>query len=207
MAWHVIRTASNQERAVAKELKEQNLVSFCPMTTVTSVKRGKLSEGYQALFRNYAFGEWDSDDPHEWHKVKSTTNVVNIIGGERPVPIEDGVIESWQRRANDRDIVTDLTDIVADLRRGYRIGSEVRLQRGQEDAMRGMVAWVDDPRQMVGIRLDLLGRQPIVVRRQHEVESTSTPLPAHNPKRRKRGGRRGTKVRQRAFANHVASLL
>jgi transcription antitermination factor NusG len=167
MAWHVIRTASNQERAVAKELKEQNLVSFCPMTTVTSVKRGKLSEGYQALFRNYAFGEWDSDDPHEWHKVKSTTNVVNIIGGERPVPIEDGVIESWQRRANDRDIVTDLTDIVADLRRGYRIGSEVRLQRGQEDAMRGMVAWVDDPRQMVGIRLDLLGRQPIVFRRQH----------------------------------------
>jgi transcription antitermination factor NusG len=206
MAWHVIRTTSNQERQVSKDLQDQNIPAFCPMTTVSVVRRGKSTESYQALFRNYAFGNWESDDPHQWHAVNKTSGVVNIIGGEKPVPVVPGEIESWQRRAQERDIIGDLTETVADLRRGYRIGSEVRLQRGQMDAMTGIVVWVDDVAQTVGIRLDLLGRQPIVVRRQRDVESTAKPIPL-NHKRRTRGGKRGTKVRQRAFANHVASLL
>ena len=204
MAWHVIRTSSNQERAVSTDLKDQDITAFCPMTTVNVVRRGKSHENYQALFRSYTFGNWESEDPHLWHDVNNTDGVVGIIGGETPVPLASGEIESWQRRAQDRDIIGDLTETVADLRRGYRIGSHVRLQRGQLDAMQGIVVWVDDPSQTVGVRLDLLGRQPVVVRRQRDVESTSTQVP---PARRRRGGKRGTKVRQREWQRHVASLL
>lgn len=203
LAWHVIRTASNQERSVSRQLNDQNLQAFCPMTTVPVVRRGRIREEYQALFRNYTFANWDATDASLWHKVRKTDHVINIIGGETPAPVEAGVVESWQRRARDHDIIEDLTSTVADLKRGYRVGSLVRLQRGREDAMQGIVVWVDDKLQTVGVRLDLLGRNPIVVRRQRDVEPVSLPT----KRRRNRGGKRGNRVRQQAFHNHVASLL
>jgi transcriptional antiterminator RfaH len=207
MSWHVVRTSSSQEQDVSRQLKDQGITAFCPMVTVNIVRRGKIKEQCQALFRNYAFGEWETDDPHQWHKVADTSHVVNIIGNERPIPVAPGVIESWQRRAKDRDVIVDIASVVADLKRGFKVGSEVRLQRGRMDALTGQVVWVDDNRQTVGIRLELLGRQPVVVRNQKDVESASTPLPPNNKKPRSRGGKRGTKARQRAFANHVVSLL
>jgi len=204
-SWHVIRTVSNQEKAVAAQIEESGIESFCPMTRVTSVRHGRVRETRQALFRNYTFGKWDGDDATLWHRVHDATGATGIIGGEHPKPVEPGVIEAWQRRAREDGEVDDVAGTVADLKRGYRVGTEVRLQKGRDDAMIGIVVWVDDRTQRVGVRVDILGRQPILVRRQNDVESVGAPLKTE--RRRSRGGKRGSKVRQRAFANYVVSAI
>jgi transcription antitermination factor NusG len=204
-SWHVIRTVSNQENAVAAQIKESGIESFCPMTRVTTVRHGRVVELRQALFRNYTFAKWDGDNAQQWHAVNSAKKLLGIIGGEHPTQVEPGTIEEWQRRADSDGEIVDVAGTVADLKRGYRVGSEVRLQKGRDDAMIGIVVWVDDRAQRVGIRVDILGRTPVVVRRQREVESVGAPLKTE--RRRSRGGKRGSKVRQRAFANYVVSAL
>jgi transcription antitermination factor NusG len=204
-SWHVIRTVSNQENSVAAQIKESGIESFCPMTRVTTVRHGRVTESRQALFRNYTFAKWDGDNPEQWHTVNAAKKLLGIIGGEHPTRVEPGTIEEWQRRADSDGEIVDVAGTVADLKRGYRVGSEVRLQKGRDDAMIGIVVWVDDRAQRVGIRVDILGRTPVVVRRQREVESVGAPLKTE--RRRSRGGKRGSKVRQRAFANYVVSAL
>lgn len=204
--WHVVRVVSNQEKSVAAQIAEAGIETFCPMTRVTTVRHGRLSETRQALFRNYVFGKWDSENAGDWHRVKDTREVLGIIGGADPAPVEVGVIEDWQRRAGPDGDIDDVAATVADLRRGYRVGSEVRLQKGRDDAMVGVVVWVDDRAQKAGIRLDILGRTPVVVRQHRDLEAVGAPL-LKTERRRSRGGRRGSKVRQRAFANHVLTAI
>jgi len=206
-SWHVIRTVSNREHSVAKHLQNEGLTAFCPMVTVTSIRRGRRVERRQALFRNYAFGYWSGENARQWHAVNDTRHVLGIIGGEHPSPVAHGIIEGWQDCAGDGATDAQISVTVADIRRGYKVGGQVRLQRGRDDAMVGIVVWVDDRQQRVGIRVELLGRQPIVVRNQRDVEAVDAPLPNEGVRRRRRGGKRGTKARQRAFVNYVASAL
>lgn len=204
--WHVVRVVSNQEKSVSDCLSEAGITSFCPMTKVATVRRGRVIETRQALFRNYVFGHWAGDSAGDWHTVRATQKVLGIIGGATPSPVEAGVIEAWQRRAGAGGDIDDVAATVADLRRGYRVGSEVRLQRGRDDAMVGTVVWVDDRSRRTGVRLDILGRTPVVVRHHSDLESVSAP-PENTVRRRRRGGRRGSKVRERAFANHVLTAI
>lgn len=204
--WHVLRTKSNREDAVAAALRKSDIPAFSPQVLVTQIRHGRRIERKQALFRNYAFAQWRGDDAQAWHRANKTRDVYSTIGGEFPVEVLPDDIEKWRDLAPDTESEVEKT--LADLRRGYKIGSEVRLQKGRDDAMVGVVVWVNDPDQKVGIRVEILGRQPVVVRRQSEVERADAPLPAQGEvRRRRRGGKRGTRARKQAFANYLVSAL
>lgn len=205
-SWHAVRTVSNREKEVAKHLQDSDIPAFTPMVTVTTIRNGRSIERRQALFRNYTFSQWENSDPKLWHSVKDTRGVIKIIGGEHPTPIQPGVVEHWQQCASDAVSAAELEATLADIRRGYKVGSAVRLQKGRDDAMKGIVAWVDDREQRVGVRVEILGRQPIIVRNQRDVEAVDAPL-YKQARRRQRGGKRGTRARKQAFVKYVASAL
>jgi transcription antitermination factor NusG len=202
--WHVLRTRSDREHSVATALQNSDIPAFSPQIVVTQIRHGRRIERRQALFRNYAFAQWDGEDAQAWHRVNDTKDVYSTIGGGNPVEVEPDDIEKWRNLAPDTESAVEKT--LADLRRGYKIGSKVRLQKGRDDAMVGFVVWFDDRAQKVGIRVDILGRQPVVVRRQNEIESADAPLPPKGEvSRRRRGGKRGTRARKQAFANYLVS--
>ena len=203
--WHVLRTKSNREHSVATALQKSDIPAFSPQVVVTQIRHGRRIERRQALFRNYTFAQWRGEDAQAWHRANDIKDVYSTIGGEFPVDVGADDIEKWRNLAPDTESEVEKT--LADLRRGYKTGSKVRLQRGRDDAMVGIVVWVNDPDQRVGVRVDILGRQPVVVRRQHEVESADAPLPIGEVRRRRRGGKRGTRARKQAFANYLVSAL
>jgi Transcription antiterminator len=207
-AWHVIRTTAGQEHKVSLLLRDQGMPTFCPMQSLISLVRGKLREQYRALFLTYVFGYWQADDAHQWHVIMNTPGVIEILGGSEPTPVAPGVVESWIKRADDKDIIKDLVKSLADLRRGYRLDDEVRITRGGHNVLTGVAVWIDDTRQQVGVKVSMLGRTFVIVRCTTDCELAAL-APALLLRRRVhlRGGRRGHRARVKAFAQHLRKTL
>jgi transcription antitermination factor NusG len=201
--WHVIRTTAHREHAVALSLSEQGIRSFCPMQILTTVTRGQFHEQYAALFLTYVFAYFTSDDPYRWHEIMNTSGVIEILGGGEPTPVEPGIVESWIARANDKDIIEDLAKTIADLRRGYKVGDEVRLLRGMYTATTGTVAWIDDATDKVGVKISMLGRFGMIIRGTTELELVAhAPEPFLSRRGHRRSGRRGHRARVEAYAKY-----
>jgi transcription antitermination factor NusG len=197
--WHVIKAVSGKEKDVAKYLADYGIETFCPMQLVTTYAKGRLHEKTIALFRNYLFARWESDNPHDWHHVTDTTGVIEIIGGTHPKIIDDETIQRWQKRVDDRNILDDeeLVKTLGDLRRGWSVDDLV-FCTGAYHGHRCRVIEIDETSQTVRLEISLLGRNNVIERRVDECSYAGSNAPdiAGNSRRtRKRGGRKARQVK------------
>jgi transcription antitermination factor NusG len=205
-SWHVIHTIAHRERAAALLLCEQGIDTFCPMQVLNTLVRGQTQESIHALFLGYLFAYWDSNNAYQWYTIMNTSGVINILGGGTPTRIEPGVVEDWIARAGDQDVIEDLVQSIADIKRGYKLHDEVRISRGAYDMLLGTVVWIDDTKQQVGVKVSIFGRTLVIVRRTTDcVLHALAPLSSSTLRRRGhlRGGRRGHRARVKAFSTYL----
>jgi transcription antitermination factor NusG len=204
MRWHVVIVRSGSECDIAADLNRSDIETFCPLQPLTIVRFGQILHSYKAIFAGYVFARWQSESADQWHLIRHHQNVLGILGGEFPMPIPEGVVESWQARADDDGIIVDMLECLADLRRGFKVGDRLRISHGSYQAIEGVCVWVDDKTQKVGLKIALLGRECVLIRRYRDVESPFAPV-AKPPRRR--GGRRGNAVRKAAFQRYISASL
>lgn len=204
----MVKTTAHREQAVARFLVSQGIRTFCPMQILTTVLRGQSQEQYRALFLTYVFAQFVSDDPYVWHTIMNTTDVIEILGGGTPMPVEPGIVEDWMARADDEGLIPDLAKTLADLRRGFKLDDEVRLSRGPYNAITGTVVWINDATQKVGVKISMLGRIGVIIRKTTECELfASAPGLVLSRRGHRRSGRRGHRARAEAYAKYWRKTL
>jgi transcription antitermination factor NusG len=205
-SWHVVRAIAGRERAVALLLDEQGIKTFCPMQLLPSLVRGQAQTRYHALFLGYVFAYWETDNAHQWYTVMNASGVIDILGGGTPMRVAPGVVEDWIARAGDQDVIEDLSKSIADMKRGYKLGDEVRITQGVYDVLSGTVVWIDDAKNKVGVKVSIFGRTVVILRRTTDCTLHAlAPVSTTTLSRRgyMRGGKRGHRARVKAFADHI----
>ncbi|MDY6831022.1 MAG: UpxY family transcription antiterminator [Thermodesulfobacteriota bacterium] len=93
-AWYVVHTRSRFENVVYEGLARKAKEVFLPMLTHRSRRRDRKQFIRTPLFPGYLFVK-TGDSPPERLDVLKTVGVVRIIGNrDKPVPVEEPVIES-----------------------------------------------------------------------------------------------------------------
>ncbi|MDY6903845.1 MAG: UpxY family transcription antiterminator [Thermodesulfobacteriota bacterium] len=102
-AWYVVHTKSRFENVVYEGLTRKSKEVFLPRLTRRSRRRDRKKFIRTPLFPGYLFVK-TGDSPSERLAVLKTVGVVRMIGNrDRPVPVDEPVIESLRIivRAND----------------------------------------------------------------------------------------------------------
>jgi transcription antitermination factor NusG len=195
-AWHVVITAPLREVTVARELGLfEEIDAFCPARRVLTVLRGVRRCFIFALLPRIVFARWDGVDAVLWHRIRSTSGVTGILGGENPAPLsqrDQHIVESWLDRA-DLDWVVPGLEIVAP---PLITGDLVRVSdpNGVYDGLFGRVLWFDAEKACLqGERSRIYA--PIRLVSRVEVAAVSTQLAPTRGQRRRDQRRRGRLLR------------
>jgi transcription antitermination factor NusG len=205
--WHVLVVRSGFERQISDYLNRSGIETFCPLQEITKIRFGHIIEDYKAIFIGYLFVRWYTYNPEQWHFIKDINGVIEIIGGEIPKQIPHGIIEQWQSRLDDNNVLLDMVQTLADMKRGFKVGDEIRMNKGTYHSLTGICVWADDKNQRVGVKICLLGRDCVLVRRVRDCETVSAPVLRNRTEQARRGGRRGHRARKRAFVAYVERSL
>lgn len=120
--WYVVQTQPNREAVALVNLHRQGFRTFMPQI-VKTVRHARRTRTQQVpLFPGYFFTALDPDCA-PWRRINGSLGVVSLImGGDRPLPIPEGIVESLAVLTDNRG--------VADFGRKLEIGSDVRILVG-----------------------------------------------------------------------------
>jgi transcription antitermination factor NusG len=120
--WYVVQTQPNREAMARVNLHRQGFRTFMPQI-VKTVRHARRTRTVQApLFPRYFFTPLDLDCV-PWRRINGSLGVISLImGGERPLPVPEGVVESLAILSDDSG--------VADFGRKLEIGSNIRILAG-----------------------------------------------------------------------------
>lgn len=100
--WYVIQVISSLEKRVKKAIEENresqgmtDMVSdiLVPTENVAEVKRGQQRISEKRLWPGYILVKMVLTDD-SWMYVKNTNGVIDFLGGERPLPLPQGEVDS-----------------------------------------------------------------------------------------------------------------
>ncbi|MDY0277217.1 MAG: transcription termination/antitermination protein NusG [Acholeplasma sp.] len=159
--WYIVQTYSGYENAVKNDLKRRiesmGMGDFIfdvivPEETIIEKKAdGTDKEKIKQLFPGYVFVEMIETD-ESWYVVRNTPRVTGFLGssggGTKPVPLEDGEMDSI------------LYKIGAKTKPTYEhlLGKTVEIISGLYAGKTGEVSFVDPDRAMVKVDIDLFSR-------------------------------------------------
>jgi transcriptional antiterminator RfaH len=94
--WYVASIKPKGEARAAEELDRQGFYSYFPRNRVRRVRRGRVIDGYEPLFRGYILVALDIEgDSDKWRSVNSTKAVNRLLpSGESPLPLLDSDVEA-----------------------------------------------------------------------------------------------------------------
>jgi transcriptional antiterminator RfaH len=150
-AWYVVRTKPRAEAVAAANLRVKRIEVYLPRLALPFPRRGLADSSSEPLFPGYLFARLVLATEH--HLAAWTSGVASLLGdGEgRPMPIDDGVLESLRSRADGGEVLRP--------RPRLRVGTPVEIRQGP---FAGLLAVIDRPCSAAGrvqILLDLLRRQ------------------------------------------------
>lgn len=162
--WFVLRCQTGSEAAIAQRLTSDLAVpAFSPQRIESHVLRGTRRESVRPLWTSYVLASWPRDDAHTWNDVAGRDGLGNligvfaIIGGGSPTEVPQAEVQGWIDRADASGVIIDLKEKLADMKRGYRRGDQVRIIGGAFDGATGTCQWVDE--KGASITIWLLQRQ------------------------------------------------
>lgn len=149
--WYVIHTQTGAEEKAASHLANQAFEVYLPRIRKRWRHARRTRTVLRPLFPRYLFVQIDVDE-QAWRSIRGTIGVSQIIcQGERPLPIEQTVIDEIRAREDEDGLVTLQADR---LKRGDRL----RMLEGAFADLVGIFDEAIDERRVI-VLLSLLGRQ------------------------------------------------
>ncbi len=151
LAWYSVHVRSNFERKVSSILGDRlGCETWIPTYTARSVRRGVTRDVDRPLFPGYLFMH-DTLARERRIEVSRVTGVVGILGVRgRPIPVEDGIMESLRILASRPDHVKPHPFL--------REGARVVVIAGPFAGARGVLVRGRGRKPRLVVSLHLLGR-------------------------------------------------
>lgn len=101
MKWYVVHTFSGYENSVKSSLEheifQRNMTSFfgkilVPTEDIIELKFGRKKQSKRKMFPGYILIEMIMNDD-AWYLIRSISQVLGFIGGNRPVPITEAEVD------------------------------------------------------------------------------------------------------------------
>lgn len=133
--WYVVQTQPNREAMALVNLKRQGFRTFMPQI-VKTVRHARRTRTLKAsLFPRYFFTMLDPDCT-PWRRINGSFGVVSLImGGDRPKPVPEGIVESLAALTDDSGVV--------DFGGRLKIGGDVRILSGPFADQLGQLVHLD----------------------------------------------------------------
>lgn len=132
--WMVVYTRSRFEKKIDKSLREQNIMSFCPVVRSKNKWADRIKTVETPLFASYLFVNVSQ---HEFQKVKSTTGVLTFVSHcQKPVTVSEQEIERI------RKFTEAYTDVEVVHLSNLNVGDRVKIKEGSLLNMEGVVSRV-----------------------------------------------------------------
>ncbi len=120
--WMVVYTRSNFERKVDKNLKEQGIISYCPLITSRNQWADRVKTIEKPFFSSYLFVK---ASPLEVNKVRYSSGVINLLSNDgKPVIITEDEIEQI------RLITKNYADAEVVSLKSLKVGDKVKITDG-----------------------------------------------------------------------------
>ncbi|MCC7017232.1 MAG: transcriptional activator RfaH [Rhodospirillales bacterium] len=149
--WFVVHTQPNGETKAVAHLERQNLHVYLPRFLKRRRHARRTDWTPRPLFPRYLFVRMDLEVTR-WRAINSTVGVNHLVcNGNRPLPVDDGVIADIRSRENESGFV------VLNTRNSFRAGQAVRINVPAFDDCIGLFEDMSDD-DRVTVLLDLLGR-------------------------------------------------
>ena len=98
MQWFLLQTKVRQEQRAAENLERQNVESFCPMSRVEKISRGRRTEVQDVLFPGYLFVQL-GESSVSTTAVRSTRGVSHFVtSAGAPIKVPQGLVEQLRNR-------------------------------------------------------------------------------------------------------------
>jgi transcription antitermination factor NusG len=120
--WMVVYTRSRFEKKIDKNLKEQNVTSFCPVVKSQNKWADRMKTVETPLFSSYLFVKIN---PLEFTKVRGVAGVINFVNHcGKPVIISDSEIERIEL------ILSKYSDVELVNLNNLSVGDRVKIKNG-----------------------------------------------------------------------------
>jgi transcriptional antiterminator RfaH len=150
--WYVVQTHPNAEMRAAEHLRRQGFEVYIPRFRKLRRHARKTESVIRPLFPRYFFVAFDRTAGN-WHAVRSTIGVSNLLGGEQgPTPLRDTVMQDLKQREDDAGFFR------FEPRSRFIPGEKIRVLTGALSACIGLFESMTD-RDRVTVLLELLGRK------------------------------------------------
>lgn len=139
--WYAVRTRSRHEKLVTRQLENQGIQSFLPLTNKIHQWSDRRKEVQEPLFSGYAFVHLNQG-PEERVRVLKTQGVVNFVGVQGTgTPIPDQEIDSLHT------LLASAADY--EERPFLYVGQRVRVSGGALDGIEGILTAENADRSVV----------------------------------------------------------
>jgi len=169
--WFVVHTYSGYENKVAsniltavenRKMQDQVLEVKIPTELVTEIKDDKKVEVERKVFPGYVMiklacvykkrGDYDDDEEltmsdEAWYIIRNTRGVTGFVGpGSKPVPLSEEEVEKLGFQSKTIEV-------------NYKVGDLVNVLSGPFDGFSGFVDSIDLEKEVVVVRISMLGRE------------------------------------------------
>jgi len=157
--WYVVQVFTSQEKKVKKALEEYldssgmtGLIEeiLLPTENVMEVKKGEQKVSEKRIWPGYILIKMVLNDD-SWQYVKSSTGVIDFLGGEKPTALGDAEI---------RDILNDLEQkkIGVTQKHKFEVGDRVKINDGVFVNFIGTVSEVFHEKGRLSVMVSIFGR-------------------------------------------------
>ncbi len=157
--WYVVQVFTAQEKKVKKALEEFRESSgmldlideiLLPTENVMEVKKGEQKVSEKRIWPGYVLIKMELTD-ESWQYVKSTTGVIDFLGGEKPTSLtEDEVKEILEDLESKKSGVTQ--------RHKIEVGDRVKINDGVFVNFIGTVTEVFQEKGRLSVMVSIFGR-------------------------------------------------
>lgn len=153
MTWYCLRTAPQQERTAASELRRAGLRVYLPKRSYETVHKrsNKRLVRYRPLWIGYLLVRFPGAVPafgliRDCKGVHDFVKWMTEAGEFAPVPLRDSVVAAYMRRqrARDYDGARMAAIVRAAKRRQFKLGTMVRINDGPFASFLGKIERIDD---------------------------------------------------------------
>ncbi len=157
--WYVVQVFTSQEKKVKKALEEfrdssgmNDLIEeiLLPTENVMEVKKGEQKISEKRIWPGYVLVKMQLND-ESWQYVKSTTGVIDFLGGEKPTSLSDHEVE---------EILKDLEQKKEGVtqKHKFEIGDRVKINDGVFINFIGTVSEVFHEKGRLSVMVSIFGR-------------------------------------------------
>ena len=157
--WYVVQVFTSQEKKVKKALEEFRDSSgmtdlivdiVLPTENVMEVKKGEQKISEKRIWPGYVLVKMQLTDD-SWQYVKSTTGVIDFLGGEKPTALNDHEVE---------EILRDLEQKKSGVtqKHKFEVGDRVKINDGVFVNFIGTVSEVFHEKGRLSVMVSIFGR-------------------------------------------------